>query len=336
MRLLNYVLKRLVYSVPVLIGVTLLVFIISHAIPGDPARMMAGQKASREAVENLRHSLGLDRPLPEQYLRYLAGLLTGDLGKSIRNQRPVLDDLKDFFPATFELTFASMIFCIVAGLPLGIISAIRRNRPIDHTTRVFSVVGVSMPVFWLGLMLLLLFYRDLGWLPGSGRLDIGVRPPISMTGMYLIDTVAEGSWGKFANACSHILLPAFCLSYVYLAITTRIVRSSMISVLGLDFITTARANGIREAVVVLKHALKNALIPAVTITGLSIGELLGGAILTETIFDWPGMGKYVVDSVGFLDFPAIMGFTLVVSLVYVLINLLVDLLYALLDPQIRY
>ncbi|HWU37132.1 MAG TPA: ABC transporter permease, partial [Candidatus Acidoferrum sp.] len=202
--------------------------------------------------------------------------------------------------------------------------------------RVFSVVGVSMPVFWLGLMLLLLFYRNLGWLPGSGRLDIGLRPPVPLTGMYLIDTAAEGSWGKFANACAHILLPAFCLSYVYLAITTRIVRSSMISVMGLDFITTARANGIREAVVVLKHALKNALIPAVTITGLSIGELLGGAILTETIFDWPGMGKYVVDSVNFLDFPAIMGFTLVVSLVYVIINLLVDVLYALLDPQIRY
>jgi len=336
MRLLNYVLKRLLYSVPVLIGVTLLVFIISHAIPGDPARMMAGQKASREAVENLRHSLGLDRPLPEQYLRYVAGLVKGDLGRSIRNQRPVLEDLRDFFPATFELTLTSMIFCIGAGLPLGIISAIRRNRPIDHTTRVFSVIGVSMPVFWLGLMLLLLFYRDLGWLPGSGRLDVGMSPPVYATGMYLIDTLVEGSWGKFANASSHILLPAFCLSYVYLAITTRIVRSSMISVMGLDFITTARANGIREAVVVLKHALKNALIPAVTITGLSIGELLGGAILTETIFDWPGMGKYVVDSVNFLDFPAIMGFTLVVSLVYVIINLVVDVLYALLDPQIRY
>lgn len=336
MRLLNYGLKRLLYSVPVLIGVTLLVFIISHAIPGDPARMMAGQKASREAVENLRHSLGLDRPLPEQYLRYVAGLVKGDLGRSIRNQRPVLEDLRDFFPATFELTLTSMIFCIGAGLPLGIISAIRRNRPIDHTTRVFSVIGVSMPVFWLGLMLLLLFYRDLGWLPGSGRLDVGMSSPVYATGMYLIDTLVEGNRGKFANAFSHILLPAFCLSYVYLAITTRIIRSSMISVMGLDFITTARANGIREAVVVLKHALKNALIPAVTITGLSIGELLGGAILTETIFDWPGMGKYVVDSVNFLDFPAIMGFTLVVSLVYVVINLLVDLLYALLDPQIRY
>ena len=336
MRLLTYIFKRLLYLIPVLIGVTVLVFVISHAIPGDPARMMAGQKASRQAVDNLRRSMGLDRPLPEQYLRYVLGLLRGDLGRSIRNQRPVADDLKDFFPATLELTLASMVLCLVVGLPLGIISAVRRNRPVDHVSRVFSVFGVSMPVFWLGLMLLLLFYRNLGWLPGSGRLDMAVEPPVHVTGLYLIDTILEGSWGKFGNAVSHILLPAFCLSYVYLAIITRIVRSSMIAVLGQDYITTARANGIAEAVVVLKHALKNSLIPTVTITGLSIGELLGGAILTETIFNWPGMGKYVVDSVNFLDFPAIMGFTLVVSFAYVMINLAVDVVYALLDPQIQY
>ena len=336
MRLLSYVLKRFFYIIPVLIGVTLLVFIISHAIPGDPARMMAGQKASREAVENIRRSLGLDRPLPEQYGRYLLGLVKGDLGRSIRNQRPVLEDLRDFFPATLELTIVSMIFCMGVGLPLGILSAIRRNHPIDHTARVFSVIGVSMPVFWLGLMLLLLFYRNLGWLPGSGRLDVGFSPPVHVTGMYLVDTLVEGDFLKFANVFSHIILPAFCLSYVYLAIITRIVRSSMISAMGQEFITTARANGISETIVILKHGLKNALIPTVTITGLSIGELLGGAILTETIFDWPGMGKYVVDSINFLDFPAIMGFTLVVSLIYVMVNLLVDVLYAFLDPQIRY
>jgi peptide/nickel transport system permease protein len=336
MRILTYVLKRLVYLAPVLVGVTLLVFIISHAIPGDPARMMAGQKASREAVENLRKSMGLDRPLPEQYLHYVAGLFQGDLGFSIRNQRPVLEDMTDFFPATLELTLVSMMLCVSVGLPLGIISAVRRNRPIDHATRVFSVFGVSMPVFWLGLMLLLLFYRHLGWLPGSGRLDVGLDPPLHVTGIYLIDTLLEGSWGKFRNALLHILMPAFCLSYVYLAIITRIVRSSMIGVMGLDFVTTARANGISEMVIILKHCLKNSLIPTVTITGLSVGELLGGAILTETIFNWPGMGKYVVDSVNFLDFPAIMGFTLVVAFAYVMLNLLVDVLYAFLDPQIRY
>jgi|APLow6443716910_1056828.scaffolds.fasta_scaffold07231_2 peptide/nickel transport system permease protein len=336
MRILSYILKRLFYLIPVLLGVTLLVFVISHAIPGDPARMMAGQKASREAVDNLRRSMGLDRPLPEQYLKYVAGLVQGDLGFSIRNQRPVMEDILDFFPATLELTLVSMILCVSVGVPLGIISAVRRNRPIDHVSRVFSVFGVSMPVFWLGLMLLLLFYRNLGWLPGSGRLDIGLDPPAHATGLYLIDTLLAGSADKFRNALLHILMPAFCLSYVYLAIITRIVRSSMISVMGLDFITTARANGIAETVITLKHCLKNSLIPTVTITGLSIGELLGGAILTETIFNWPGMGKYVVDSVNFLDFPAIMGFTLVVSFVYVMINLAVDVVYAFLDPQIRY
>ncbi len=336
MRILRYVFKRLVYLVPVLFGVTLLVFIISHAIPGDPARMMAGQKASREAVEHLRHSMGLDRPLPEQYVRYIVGLVRGDLGFSIRNHRPVLDDLKDFFPATLELTLTSMLLCIGVGLPLGILSAIRRNRPFDHLSRVFSVCGVSMPVFWLGLMLLLLFYRNLHWLPGSGRLDVGFSPPPHVTGLYLIDTLLQGDLNKFRNALAHLVMPAFCLSYVYLAIITRIVRSSMIAVMEQDFITTARANGLSERRVILKHSLKNSLIPTVTITGLSIGELLGGAILTETIFDWPGMGKYVVDSINFLDFPAIMGFTLVVAFAYVLINLAVDIVYAFLNPQIRY
>jgi peptide/nickel transport system permease protein len=313
-----------------------LVFVISHAIPGDPARMMAGQKASREAVENLRRSMGLDRPLHEQYLRYMKGLLHGDLGRSVRSQRPVVEDLKDFFPATLELTLASMTLCLVVGLPLGILSAVRRNRPLDHASRVFSVCGVSMPVFWLGLMLLLLFYRNLQWLPGSGRLDVGLDPPASVTGLYLVDALLEGNRPVFVNALSHIILPAFCLSYVYLAVITRIVRSSMIAVMEQDYVTTARANGISEPVVILKHCLKNSLIPTVTIAGLSVGELLGGAILTETIFGWPGMGKYVVDSVNFLDFPAIMGFTLVVSLSYVLINLAVDVIYAFLNPQIRY
>lgn len=332
----SYILKRLLYLFPVLIGVTILVFIISHAIPGDPARMMAGEKASRQAVENLRKSMGLDRPLAEQYVRYVVDLLKGDMGISIRNQRPVLDDLKDFFPATLELTLASLTLCLVIGLPLGILSAVRRNRPFDHLSRVFSVCGVSMPVFWLGLMLLLLFYRQLHWLPGSGRLDITITPPPHVTGLYLIDSVLAGQWNTFRNALVHIILPAFCLSYVYLAVITRIVRSSMISVMEQDYITTARANGLSEPVVVLKHCFKNSLIPTITITGLSIGELLGGAILTETIFDWPGMGKYVVDSVNYLDFPAIMGFTLIVAFSYVLINLVVDILYAVLNPQIRY
>lgn len=322
--------------VPVLLGVTIMVFLISHAIPGDPAKMIAGPKASRQAIDNIRKEYGLDRPLPAQYLRFMAGLAKGDLGISIRNHRPVAKDLNDFFPATLELTLASIFICLSIGIPLGILSAVKRNRLTDHLTRIFSVFGVSMPVFWLGLMLLLLFYRNLGWLPGSGRLDIDFSPPAFVSGLYLIDTLLEGRIDKFLNVASHMILPAFCLSYVYLAIVTRIVRSSMIEVLEQEFIVTARANGISETMIVLKHAFKNSLIPTVTITGLSFGELLGGAILTETIFGWPGMGKYVVDSVNYLDFPAIMGFTLVVSLVYVSINLIVDVLYAFLNPRIKY
>lgn len=336
MNLALFILRRIISLIPVLLGVTVLVFIISHAIPGDPARMMAGQKASKEIVDTIRKELGLDQPLPTQYLRYMSGLVHGDLGTSIRNQRPVREDLADFFPATLELTLASMIICLCLGIPLGILAAVFRDRIADHLTRVFSVIGVSTPVFWLGLMLLLVFYRNLGWLPGSGRLDIFNTPPAHITGLYLIDSLLQGDWVVFKDSLAHILMPAFCLSYVYLAVITRIVRSSMIEVLGQDYITTARANGISPMKIVFKHAFKNGMLPTVTITGLSIGELLGGAILTETIFAWPGMGKYVVDSINYLDFPAIMGFTLVISLAYMLINLGVDVIYAFLNPQIRY
>lgn len=336
MRILAYIIKRVLAAIPVLIGVSILTFIISHAIPGDPARIIVGPKASKEAVESIRREHGLDRPLPIQYVRYMKGLVQGDLGQSIRNHRPVTSDLADFFPATLELTMASLFLCLAVGIPLGILAAVRRNRLTDHVARVFSVIGVSTPVFWLGLMLLLLFYRNLGWLPGSGRLDITSSPPAAVTGLYVIDSILARDWALLREVLSHLILPAFCLSYVYLAVITRIVRSSMIAVLGQDYITTAKANGLSMARVIFKHAFKNSLIPTVTIAGLSLGELLGGAILTETIFAWPGMGKYVVDSINSLDFPAIMGFTLLASTAYVVINLGVDVLYAFLNPRIRY
>ena len=336
MSLWTFIWKRILAAVPVLFGVTLCVFLLSHAIPGDPAAMMAGQKASEQTLENIRHTYGLDLPLHKQYLRYMNDLFHGDLGQSIRNQRPVADDLADFFPATLELALAAMLLCLCVGIPLGILAALKRNKLTDHLTRVFSVIGVSTPVFWLGLMLLLVFYRNLDILPGSGRLDIFYSSPTHVTGLYTVDALLSGDWEVFRNALSHLILPAFCLSYVYLAIITRIVRSGMINSLEQDYIVTARANGLSEFSVVGRHALKNSLIPTITIVGLSIGELLGGAILTETVFGWPGMGKYVVDSVNALDFPAIMGFTLVVSLAYVFLNLAVDVLYAVVNPQIRY
>lgn len=336
MSLSQFIIKRLLAIIPVLFGVTLCVFLLSHAIPGDPASLIAGEKASAETIENIRRIYGLDRPLHEQYIRYMGDLFQGDLGMSIRNQRPVTEDLKSYFPATLELALAAMFLCLIVGIPLGILAAVKRNRLADHLTRIFSVVGVSTPVFWLGLMLLLVFYRHLDLLPGSGRLDVYFSPPDAITGLYTLDALLARDWPTLGNALAHLVLPAFCLSYVYLAIITRIVRSSMINALEQDYVVTARANGLSEARVVGRHALKNSLIPTITIAGLSMGELLGGAVLTETIFGWPGMGKYVVDSVNALDFPAIMGFTLMVSLAYVFINLCVDVLYALVNPQIRY
>lgn len=336
MSLFEFIIRRLVSIIPVLFGVTVCVFLISHAIAGDPATMIAGQRASRETLETIRKTHGLDRPLPEQYVIYMKGLFKGDLGESIRSRRPVTQDLKIFFPATLELTLASMFICICLGLPMGIWAAVRRNKLSDHLTRVFSVIGVSTPVFWLGLMLLLIFYRYLDLLPGSGRIGIYFSAPPMVTGMYTADALLAGDFELFRNAFQHLILPAFCLSYVYLAIVTRIVRSSLIDSLGQDYIVTARANGLSEMRVIGKHALKNSMIPTITIVGISVGELLGGAILTETIFNWPGMGKYVVDSANYLDYPAIMGFALVSSLAYVFLNLLVDVLYAVVNPQIRY
>lgn len=336
MSLFEYIVRRFISTIPVLFGVTLSMFLISHSISGGPAAMIAGPRASQETLETIRKEYGLDRPLYEQYARYMKGLSKGDLGQSIRNRRPVSQDLKVFFPATLELTLASMMICICLGLPLGIWAAVRRNKLSDHLIRIFSVIGVSTPVFWLGLMLLLVFYRNLDLLPGSGRLGIYFSAPPAVTGMYTVDAFLAGDFELLSNAAQHIILPAFCLSYVYLAIVTRIVRSSMIDSLGQDYIITARANGLSEARVIGKHALKNSLIPTITIVGISVGELLGGAILTETIFNWPGMGKYVVDSASYLDYPAIMGFALVSTLAYVFLNLLVDVLYAVVNPQIRY
>lgn len=327
--------RRMLLLLLVLFGVTVITFSVSHLVPGDPARMLVGQRASQEVVERMRHQLGLDRPVWEQYLRYMKDLMRGDLGTSIRTQRPVSEDLVIFFPATLELALTAMFLAVVVGIPLGIVSATRKDSLADHASRVVSVAGVSTPLFWLGLVVLLVFYGRLGWLPGSGRLDAFIAAPPRVTGFLLLDSLLAGRADAFGNALRHLILPALCLSYVHLAVVTRQVRASMLEVLSQDYIRTALANGIPGRSVVYRHALKNALIPTVTVVGLAIGDLLGGAILTETIFAWPGMGSYVVDSINFLDFPAIMGFTVFIAVGYVLINLVVDLAYMWLDPRIR-
>ena len=327
--------RRLALMVLVLAGVTALTFLIAHAIPGDPARLLAGQRASDEVVAQIRRTHGLDQPLPVQYVRYMAGLLKGDLGRSIRTGRPVAEDLARFFPATLELVGAAMVLAVAIGIPLGVASAARHNSWIDHLTRSVSVAGVSMPLFWLGIMALVVLYGKLGWLPGSGRLSpFGLAPP-PVTGMYLIDAALAGDWETWRDAARHLLLPASCLAFVHVGLVARQVRASLLDVLHQEYIRTAHAYGVPPRRVLYRYALRNALVPTLTVVGLALGDLVAGAVFTETVFAWPGMGTYVVDSITFLDFPAIMGFTVVVAVGYSVINLAVDLLTLRLDPRIR-
>lgn len=317
----------------VVAGVCVITFIISHLIPGDPARLLAGDRASDEIVQHIRQQLGLDLPLWQQFLRYVEQLLHGDLGMSIRTGRPVLEDLKAFFPATLELAFCALLIALIVGVPLGVLSAVYKNRWLDHLVRLLALTGISTPAFWLGLGVIVLFYGKLNLLPGGGRLDDWFDPPARMTGFYLIDSILSGDIDLFFNALTHLVLPATTLAFVHLGIVARQIRSAMLEQLSEDYVRTALASGLTKFTIVVRYALPNALIPSVTVLGLALGDLLYGAVLTETVFAWPGMGAYVVSSIQALDFPAVMGFAIVVSFAYVLVNLLVDLLYLWIDPR---
>ena len=317
----------------VVAGVCVITFIISHLSPGDPARLLAGDRASDEIVRHIRQQLGLDLPLWQQFARYVDALLHGDLGTSIRTGRPVLEDLKTFFPATLELAFCALLIALVVGIPLGVLSAVYRNRWTDHLVRLMALTGISTPAFWLGLGVIVLFYGKLDWLPGSGRLDDWFDPPTRVSGFYLLDSLLEGNIEVFFNALQHLILPAATLAFVHLGIVARQIRSAMLEQLNEDYIRTALASGLPKFTIVVRYALPNALIPSITVLGLALGDLLYGAVLTETVFAWPGMGAYVVSSIQALDFPAVMGFAIVVSFAYVLVNLVVDLLYLWIDPR---
>ena len=317
----------------VVAGVCVITFIISHLIPGDPARLLAGDRASDEIVQHIRQQLGLDLPLWQQFIRYVQQLLHGDLGTSIRTGRPVLDDLRAFFPATLELAFCALLIALLVGVPLGVLSAVYRNRWLDHLVRLLALTGISTPAFWLGLGAIVLFYGKLNLLPGGGRLDDWLDPPTRITGFYLVDALLEGNTEVFINALQHLILPAATLAFVHLGIVARQIRSAMLEQLSEDYIRTALASGLPKFTIVVRYALPNALIPSVTVLGLALGDLLYGAVLTETVFAWPGMGAYVVSSIQALDFPAVMGFAIVVSFAYVLVNLFVDLLYLWIDPR---
>lgn len=333
--MLRYTIRRLIALIPVLIGVSVIVFLFLHLIPGDPASAMLGDHATPDAIAKLRTAYGLDQPLPQQYALYVGHLLQGDLGRSIRTSQPVQVEMAQRLPATIELTIVAMLFAVIIGLPAGIVSAWRRGSAIDYASVVFALTGVSMPIFWLGLMLAWLFGVQLKLLPFSARLDTGAHYT-PMTNLIVLDALLQRDWGILGQALRHLVLPALALSTVPMAIVARMTRGAMIEVLHQDFVRTARAKGLRDIVVVGGHALRNALLPVVTIIGLQVGTLLSGAILTETIFSWPGIGRWVYESIGLRDYPVVQGMTLVIAVIFVFTNLLVDLSYAWLDPRVRY
>jgi len=334
MNYLSFLVRRFLALIPVLFGVIVVIFMISHIIPGDPARLMAGPRATEEIVQKIREEHGLDKPLHVQFYLYISDLVRGDLGQSILTRRPVTRDLLRYFPATFELTTVSVILASLIGIPLGIISAVYKDRIADHLIRVYSITGISMPVFWLGLLLLLVFYLKLGIAPDPGR--ISGAAPDHITGLFLVDSVLTGDLRALTSSLSHLILPSITLSWYALARIVRMARSSTLEVLDKDYIRTAKAKGLTMGPILFKHALRNSILPTITVIGLLYGELLGGAVVTEIIFNWPGMAQYMVSSMKTLDYPAVMGVTLVITLAYVVANLLVDLSYGFIDPRVRY
>jgi len=347
----RYIIRRIFSVIPTLIGVTFVIFMFQRLIPGDPAVAMLGEHATEESVERLREQFGLNRPLfldrealakgdiagffDSQYIRYMNRLVHLDMGESIHRRIPVLETLKIRFPATIELAFFAMFIAIIIGIPTGIISAANRNTPIDSISMIGSLVGVSMPIFWLGLMEIMLFAVMLQWLPAGGRISVGIEIE-SITNLYLVDSVLTANWVGFKDASEHIILPAIALATIPMGIIARMTRSSMLDVLQEDYIRTAKAKGLGRSLVLFRHALKNASLPVVTIVGLQMGTLLAGAVLTETIFSWPGIGRWVYDGILGRDYPIVQGGTLVIAFVFIGVNFFVDIMYAFLDPRIRY
>ena len=330
----RYLLNRGLSLVAVLWGISLLVFLFLHLLPGDPALALLGERATPEQVEALRQQLGLNQPWPRQYLTFLQHLLRLDLGRSIISGIPVSAEIRTRWPATFELASATILIAILLGIPAGTLAAVRKDSSWDQVTMGTALVGVSMPVYWLGLVLKYLFSVHWGWLPPSGRL--GLETGTALTGFHLLDALLQWNWPLFQSSVRHLILPAFTLSTIPLAIVARMTRNSLLEVTSQDYIRTARAKGLPEFLVILRHALKAAVLPVLTILGLQFGTLLGGAVLTETIFSWPGLGSWIYEGILARDYPVVQGGVVSVALTYTVINALVDLAYRVLDPRIRY
>ena len=336
MSFFSYALRRSLLSILGLCGVIITVFFLSHYIPVDPVVANLGQKAmsNPKIVAVFKETYGLDKPIGDQFVMYINRLAHGDLGVSIRNRRPVIDDLMQYLPATLELTLVAIAFSTIFGILLGILGALFKDSWIDQIARFISLLGVSLPVFWLALIVLMIFYWKLGIAPGPGRLDSRMVTPDPITGLLVIDSLIRRDITTLIIAIKHLILPSIVLGSQSLGMVTRVMRSSMLGVLQQDYVRTARGKGLRETIVIISHALPNALIPTVTILGLAFGSLLSGAIMTETIFAWPGIGRYAFQSTITVDFPAIMGVTLFIAVSYILVNLLVDILYSVIDPRI--
>jgi len=331
----KYILKRLLLLIPVLIGVSILIFVIVRLTPGDPARILAGEHATEEYVQATRERWGLDKPMYVQYYIWFKSLLRGDLGRSITTHSPVIEEILNRFPATLELSLFAMFLAIVIGILAGIISAIRQYHFFDYFSMTVALFGISMPVFWLGLMLMFVFGLWLDILPISGRINVMI-PLQNITGLYVLDSILTLNFRALGSSLLHLILPSVALGTIPMAMIARITRSSMLEIIRQDFIRTERAKGLPERLVIFKHALKNALIPIVTVIGMEFGLLLGGAILTETVFAWPGLGRYTVDAVYARDYPAIQGSVLFIAFIFVVVNLITDVLYAYINPRIRY
>lgn len=335
--LLRFVLRRLVVGALLCVGVTLVAFTLTQVVPGDPVLAILGDVAGSDPVivEAFRQRHGLDRSLPEQYAIYLGNLLTGDMGESLQTRRPVSADLALYFPATIELSLVAMVVAMTVGVALGMLAATGRDGWSDQLIRVVSLAGVSVPTFWLALVCLYVFFYELGWSPGVGRLSPGAVAPPPVTRMVTVDAVIAGDWKTLRDALAHLALPAFVLAVYTIGAITRFTRAAMLEVLGQDYVRAARAKGLPERTVILRHALRPALAAILTIAGMAFGRLLGGAVLVETVFSWPGLGDYAYRSALSLDLRAIMGVSLLVATTYIIVNLVVDVLYAVIDPRIR-
>ncbi|BAC14406.1 dipeptide ABC transporter permease [Oceanobacillus iheyensis HTE831] len=333
--MLAYIGRRLLMLIPVLLGMTIITFSIVHLIPGNPAKVILGETATEQSIKSLEESMGLNEPYLVQYSRYLGDLVQGDLGTSLRTKADISSEIWPYIAATFELTLFAMLFAIVIGVNAGIISAWKQNSWFDFLAMLFALIGVSMPVFWLALMEQWVFAQELGWLPANSRQN--PRDPIAViTHFYVLDSLIHLDFERTLTILKHLVLPSIALGTIPMAIIARMTRSSMLEVMKSDYIRTVRAKGSGQFLVIYKHALKNAIIPVITVIGLQTGVLLGGAILTETIFSWPGIGRYVYEAISFRDYPVIQSGILVIAFLFVIINLIVDILYKKIDPRINY